>query len=520
MKYIKILPVAALALSLFATSCIDDDVNVNPDEATEEMMQTDNLKAGSYFRQMIRSIAPWHNAEGNIASGDYEITQAFNYDALGGYVACLHSNREWNSLYAFRDQARNALFSTAFTRVMAPWNDIHKLAVENKLTTLDALATIAKVAGMHRAADTFGSIPYASFGTSSLYDPLDETYAKFFEELDYAIETLTTAINAGSTTTLEDYDIVYGGNIQKWVRFANTLRLRLALRCSYVDPTLGRTQAQKAMDCTAGFIESKDDRFAINHDLYAYAHPYIEITGWNEAAPAASIMAYMNGYEDPRRSVYFTRSTNTNEYNGVRVGLNTNNVSPYTNNGNLSKLNVDNKTSIVLMYAAESFFLRAEAALRGWIAGDVADLYASGVRTSFEERDAGSADAYLNSDNTPGAFNDVVASNNATINSTITPKWDDSADFETKLERIITQKWIAMYLEGCEAWSEYRRTGYPKLLPVVSNASGGTIDDNIGARRIPYSDEEYITNADGVASGISHLGGPDNGGTKVWWDKK
>lgn len=77
-----------------------------------------------------------------------------------------------------------------------------------------------------------------------------------------------------------------------------------------------------------------------------------------------------------------------------------------------------------------------------------------------------------------------------------------------------------MYLEGCEAWSEYRRTGYPELIPVVSNASNGTINTNTGARRIPYSDEEYITNADGVASGVAHLGGPDTGGTKVWWDKK
>lgn len=521
MKYIKLFPVAALAMMMSFTSCIDDKDNINPEEATPEMMDTDNLKTGAKFRQMIRSIAPWHNAEGNLATGDYQITQAFNYDALGGYVACLHSNREWNSLYYFRNQARNALFSTAFTRIMSPWSDIHKTAEASKLTTVDAMATIAKVAGMHRAADAFGSITYTKFGTTSLYEPLETTYATFFEELERSIESLLAVYNSGTTSALEDYDIAYGGALDKWARFGNTLRLRLAMRCSYVNPTLAQTQVTKAMDCAAGFIETKEQRFAMNPTLYPYNHPYNEVIGWNECAAAATIVAYMNGYEDPRRDVYFTKSEE-GTFTGVRVGLNATNVTSYQSQvgKKLSVPNMSKQPEIVLMFAAESFFLRAEAALRGWISGDAGDYYAKGVQTSFEERGASGADAYLQSENTPGAFADVIASNNYTVSTTITPKWDENADFETKLERIITQKWIANYLEGCEAWSEYRRTGYPEMIPVVSNASNGTIDSSKGARRIPYSDDEYSTNAEGVASGIANLGGPDTGGTKVWWDKK
>lgn len=511
---------AAVVIALMSTSCIDYNDNVNPNEATEADMNRDNLKAGSFFSQMIRSIAPWQNADGNNSAGDYEITQGFNYDALGGYVACTHANPEWNSLYAFRNQARNAVFSESFTRVMAPWKEIHTMAVENSNFVLDALATIVKVEGMHRCADAYGSIPYENYGKSSLYNRLDETYDKFFAELDEAIETLLASINAGSTYTMEDYDPVYGGSLVKWARFANTLRLRLALRVAYANPTLGAQEAAKSVNSAAGLIENADDRFAIRHSLYSYNHPYDEIMGWGEAFPAASITSYMIGYEDPRLSKYFVAGSE-GEYAGVRVGLNTNNVSPYRSSSELAKLNIDKaQTEIVLMYAAESFFLRAEAALRGWISGDAASYYAQGVEASFKEREAGSPATYLNSDNEPAAFTDVVAGNSTAVNSTITPKWDDAADFETKLERIITQKWIAMYLEGCEAWSEFRRTGYPKLIPVVSNASGGTINTDTQARRIPYSDDEYITNAEGVASGIANLGGPDNGGTKVWWDKK
>lgn len=512
---------AALFVALFSTSCIDDADNLNPDEASDEMMKSDNLKAGSFFRQMERSIAPFHNADGNVSTGDYEITQAFNYDALGGYVACTHSNAEWNSLYAFREQARKALFDAAYVRVMSPWNEIHKLAVADNLTTLDALASVVKVAGMHRAADTFGALTYVNYGSTGNYDSLKDIYTKFFEELDEAITVLTTTVSAGNTTMLETYDIVYGGDLTKWLKFANTLRLRLAMRCSYVDATLARTQAEKAVASSAGLVESQADRFEIRHDYLSYNHPYVEVMGWGEARPAASIIAYMNGFNDPRRSVYFTAGADGN-YNGVRVGLNTSNVSAYRSNTNLSNLNVVNSTPIVLMFASESYFLRAEGAIRGWnMGGSAEDLYKTGVETSFAERgNVSGLNEYLNSDATPGTFTDVVRRNNYTIPSTITPKWDDSADFETKLERIIVQKWIAGYLEGCEAWADQRRTGYPKLVPVASNASNGTIDSNIGPRRIPYPDQEYIDNAAGVASGVALLGGPDNGGTKVWWDKK
>ena len=69
-----------------------------------------------------------------------------------------------------------------------------------------------------------------------------------------------------------------------------------------------------------------------------------------------------------------------------------------------------------------------------------------------------------------------------------------------------------------EAWSEFRRTGYPKIFPVVSNQSGGTIDTNIQIRRIPFAVSEYDTNSQGVQGAIQKLGGPDNGGTRLWWD--
>ena len=102
--------------------------------------------------------------------------------------------------------------------------------------------------------------------------------------------------------------------------------------------------------------------------------------------------------------------------------------------------------------------------------------------------------------------------------SNITIAWDGGSTNEENLERIITQKWIAMFPEGQEAWSEFRRTGYPKIFPVVSNQSAGDVDTDIQIRRIPFVDSELSTNPEGVANATTLLGGPDNAGTRLWWD--
>ena len=109
--------------------------------------------------------------------------------------------------------------------------------------------------------------------------------------------------------------------------------------------------------------------------------------------------------------------------------------------------------------------------------------------------------------------------NSSAAVSTITVQWDGTASNEQKLERIITQKWLAIFPDGQEAWSEYRRTGYPKLFPVANNFSVGTIDTQIGIRRIPFPTSEYGNgNSAEVAKAVGLLGGPDNGGTRLWWD--
>jgi len=234
----------------------------------------------------------------------------------------------------------------------------------------------------------------------------------------------------------------------------------------------------------------------------------------------------MNGYNDPRLPIYFSPDSNaghTAEFTGIRIGCT---IPPKPFYSGFSKYNFTSTFTIsapeTVMTAAEVWFLKAEAALRGWQnAGDPQTDYETGIMTSMTQWGVSSSAAAYIADNTSTCANYVDylnSANNINALSSVTIAWNPSATNEQKLEKIITQKWLAMFPEGQEAWTEFRRTGYPALFPVVVNSSGGTIDTKIQVRRLAYPQSEATVNPAGLTGGIKLLGGPDNGGTRLWWD--
>ena len=178
------------------------------------------------------------------------------------------------------------------------------------------------------------------------------------------------------------------------------------------------------------------------------------------------------------------------------------------------------------MKVAEAYFLRAEGALRGWdMGGSAQDLYEQGIKVSFDEHGI-SADAYnkyiANDTGVAANFEDPhnPVNNIAGIDK-CTVKWDPSASNEEKLHKIINQKWIAMFPEGQEAWSEFRRTGYPKLFPVANNYSStvnGGIENGEFVKRLRFPRNDKNANKAEVEKAVSLLNGPDNEATRLWWD--
>ena len=458
-----------------------------------------------------------------LLAGQYQVGENLYADVYAQYFATTHPN--FNS-----DQYAE---QGAWTNIM--WNNFYSspapqlLFVENYTSThnmpvANAMAKIWRVEMYHRMSDYFGPIIYSQFGngkTSVAYDAQSDIYHSFFKTLDTAVQVLKQ--NAGSNA-FGGNDQVYNGSADKWYKFANSLRLRLALRISYVEPALAQAEAEKAV--AAGVITGNED----NANVLSTVNTINWLSIWtyiDEFRMSASMQSVLTGYNDPRLSEYYAPAKNGQGFAGVRNGL------PAVEKGgtlNADHSFVSNKYLPIargganlpnrLISAAEVYFLRAEGALRGWnMGGSDVDLYNTGIRMSLSERTTATPaqiDAYINSTNTPVAINDKW---NTPAMTDIPVKYETAGNFERKLEQIITQKWIALYPDGWEAWSERRRTGYPKGYPVINSLNPLVPKDSI-MRRLTFTSGEISNNKAAVDQARTLLKGPDANNTRLWWDAK
>lgn len=522
-----ILPILVLMIGL--VSCTKDFAsrNTNPEQATEEMLDHDNLRTGSYIAQMMANVLPsYQRGEQEYGSASYQVVQGLTGNIFANYEAATNSGfHQTNEYNLVADGWTKALFEDAYVRAIAPWTELNAVRETNPYDA--ALGDVLKVAALHRVTDAYGPIPYTQLGTGAIhlsYDKQQDVYTAMFKDLDKGIETLESLLNTGTETYLADYDNVFYGNVTRWIQFANTLRLRLALRVAYADEGQYGAEAAKALACPEGFLEVDA---ALHPGAGAWEYPIFVIEyNFNDgdAKPGATIVTYMNGYADPRRSAYFTTGSD-GEYHGVRMGAVISD--DYAKDGRLSRINCTNSDALMWMSGAESFFLRAEHALRAGETAEARKMYEAGVKKSFELRGV-SLGNYLNTTSTVGSFSDpVTAGNSYSTNLTdVSVAWSSQSSFEGHLEQIITQKYIAGFPEGMEAWAEFRRTGFPKVIPTLTNNSGGTIDTDKQIRRLIYPASEFQANNAAVTEAVNLLdseaksGAGDNGGTQLWWDKK
>ena len=353
-----------------------------------------------------------------------------------------------------------------------------------------------------------------------LPDSQEKVYNEFFLELDTAVTALADYIERKpDASEFARFDILLDGEYSSWIKFANSLRMRLAMRLAVVSPDKARMEFVKAFENSYGVFETSDEQAAVSTQG-GYSNPLGELNlVWKETYMSASMESIMNGYDDPRRKSYFTHCSADElkqEYRGIRQGT----CFAHNRYNVLSKLTVIQATDAVLMTAAEVWFLRAEAALRGWTSEEESDCYENGVTVSFQQHNVTQVDEYLNSDKVASDFIDVYdPENNIEARCLVSPRWIEEADDEVKLEKIITQKWLAIFPEGCEAWAEQRRTGYLRLFPVrFNNSKNGCIDTETMIRRLNFPGSLITENESQYRALVDALGEEDNAGTRLWWD--
>ncbi|TYP75836.1 SusD/RagB-like outer membrane lipoprotein [Aquimarina intermedia] len=337
--------------------------------------------------------------------------------------------------------------------VMQNFNDIKKLT-EDRFPTTYSVAQILRVETMHRVTDVYGPTVYSRYGDLSVSNPVfdsqEQVYNLFFEELDAAIIQLVSDKN---NDQLANFDFAYSGNVSNWIRFANTLRLRLAMRIANVNPQKAKLEGEKSINHPEGLLISNSQNFIVNGGA---THPLTVFnSSWNDTRMNASMESFLVGYNDPRGDILFQNSEVTpGKLKGIRSGMPLLNqysdeisqkedYTPFSKLGKMFDADENPTTSITLMTAAEAYFLQAEAALRGWSgAGDAQSNYETGIQISFEQANAPNSNEYiLNDTSTPSDYIDPVNPNhNITKQTSLTVAWDAGDDQETKLEKIITQK--------------------------------------------------------------------------------
>lgn len=509
----KLLHIAlATALLPVFTGCIGnfEEYNTNPYEPHK-------LDPPLLFTQMITTGI-------NVQQNDNQMIDQMVAGPYGGYLTMSTSWGGSNfNTYNQTDGWNQIPFNTPFEKFYPNYYKV--LDATGGKGHYFAMAKLLRVNAMQRVALCYGPIPFSKMTQENSQVPYDcepELYQNMFDDLNFAIAALRDYLSESSLKPLGANDVVYGGDYAKWLRFANSLKLRLALRIVNADEALARKMAEEAVSDAGGLIDSPE--YNVMVAVGVEPNPFwLVANSWGEIRANATLTSYMNGYNDPRMAAYFTPATIDGEatFVGLRSG-----VKGMTSaiGAPFSKPNFSQGESMPMFFSSETAFLRAEGALRGWNMGGTAqELYEQGVTLSFTERGVSGVGKYL-SDNTstPEDYTSPVESSRLSyqVQTEITVAWEESAPFEEKLERIITQKWIANFPLGFEAWSDYRRTGYPEIFPVVDNLSNGVISTSRQQRRLPFPLKEKQANSENVKAAVSMLGGSDTGATDLWWAKK
>lgn len=277
---------AIAATALMTASCTSefDKWNTDSNSASEEDMTHDNMNTGAFFSQMEHNVY----TVGLDKGGSFQVIDMLTGGLFSGYFSNIKASYDVGSThsahYSLPDKWMNIPFNDTYTNLMQPWLSLTTNSEKAGTTAVTALANVVKVFGMARITDMYGPIPYTQFGTgiNVAYDSQEAVYNAFFTELDNAIEELETYHTASpSSKLLANYDFVFAGDVEKWIRFANTLRLRLALRVAYANESLAKQEAQKSFDDAVGFLEESAKH--VNGAKFSFLNPFWEVTkSWGD----------------------------------------------------------------------------------------------------------------------------------------------------------------------------------------------------------------------------------------------
>ena len=428
-----------LLIALFITSCsnFDEDINTNP-----------NVPSQASGMQLIAQAELSLPGLSSSPQGEF----MSQYLAETQYVG--------TSLYPQQSTSFYGWYQGPLADLQAVITSDNLTGTEGPIENQIAVAKILKAYYFWNLTDRWGDIPYSEAlkgqeDFTPIYDSQESIYKDLFAELKEASNMIVT----GNLSN----DIIYDGDISKWKKFSNTVRMLMALRLSEVDPATAQAEFVSAID--DGVFTSNDDNLFFQHlaDANNQNYWYGQIVNQNREwwALTEGLVDQMKPVNDPRLPIYGNPARDSGEYVGMLYGDEVNlGTQEYSLLGDAIYAQ---DAPVYLVTYAQVLFAMAEASQRGWIAGDTASFYESAIESSILQW-TGNTDTVADFMMEPGiAFNDAIG-----------------------IEQIATQRWVHLFMFGYEAWAEWRRTGFPNMMVSPNGAAVPA--------RLSYPDNEAFNN--------------------------
>lgn len=366
-----------------------------------------------------------------------------------------------------------------------------KAALNGSNANQIAVATILLQYHYWLLTDTWGDLPYSQAlkGSGVIpYDSQESVYTGMLTALKNAVAGFDNGLGPKG-------DILYGGDVAKWKRFGNSLRMLIALRLSKANPSLGKTEYAAALADPGGIIDANSYNAALVYPGGNYLnsfYSYYNVTKRDDYSVSKTMLDYLNAKGDLRNTIFGTSTV------GFPYGLPRDQAVAFANsNTNYSRLMAKSAATatspIPVITAAHVYLARAEAANLGWSSEDVNTMYTKGIGASWAE----------------WGINDATALNGYLSNTDVDLTGGEAA------RKIATQQWIAWYPNGWQGWSVWRKTGYPALTP----APGQTTIP----RRLSYGVNEPQLNPGNYAPAAAKYTGADGENSqfaRMYWDKQ
>jgi hypothetical protein len=471
-----------------------DTLNTNPSLVTQALVKPDNL-----FSMVVKESIFILPDLGRVGNSLGKISE------FAGFMASESSG------YPFKNTDYDFYFNNYYRIYLININETVRLTQDPVLSNKNAMARIFRVWLWTNLTDMYGDIPYTDAAkdrdhliAEPKYDKQEFIYKDLFADLKAATDQLSddpTKLSYGSA------DVLFKGKVSSWRKFANSLRLRMAMRVRFVDAALAQQNISDVIN--APLISTNvDNAFLLSEGpnaANANKSPLLILLAGNLIEPrhiGFPVLEIFAKNNDPRMPIYFRLPdkidpSSTIPYRARPINVYGTETARYVRDSiSLVGTYFESPQFIFnLITAAQVNFLKAEAMLVGLTPGNANTIYRTGIQLAMEQYGVSAA-----------SITTFLASPKATLTGTD----------EQKLEQIINQKYVNLIYQSYEAWAEYRRTGYPKMWL----GAGDTDTKGQVPRRLTYPADEYAKNIANVTAAATGYPDGDKLTSKVWWDVK